>query len=115
MFSEKWRLEWSKVVPTLSKVRKCSPNCRKCRCGRNALTFRRRGNSRIAWCRWTDEPCEPSNCSYAMCITRRLLPGGICGETVKRKTSERDIEEDLGPVIKVRGKTFRKLGEREIF
>jgi len=50
-----------------------------------------------------------------MCVARHLLPGGICGETVRRKTTDRKPEEDLGPVIKVRGKTFRKIGERELF
>jgi len=42
------------------------------------------------------------------------LPGGICGETVKRKTSERQIE-DVSPAVKVRGKTYRKIGEKELF
>jgi len=50
-----------------------------------------------------------------LCINRRLLPGGICGETVKRKTVERNPEEDLVPTVRVRGKTFRKIGEKEIF
>jgi len=50
-----------------------------------------------------------------MCIKRRLLPGGICGETVKRKTTERKIEEVVGPPIKLRGKALRKIGEKEIF
>ena len=49
-----------------------------------------------------------------MCATRRLLPEGICGETVKRKTVERN-PEDIGPLVKVKGKTFRKIGEKEIF
>jgi hypothetical protein len=50
-----------------------------------------------------------------MCIKRRLLPGGICGETVKRKTVEKKIEEVVGPAIKLRGKALRKIGEKEIF
>ena len=95
----------------LREPRKCSPTCRKFRCGRNALIYRRG----TPWCRWVNEPCDPSNCNYAMCVTRHLLPGGICGETVRRKTTDRRPEEDLGPVIKVRGKTFRKIGERELF
>ena len=99
----------NRVVPTLPK--RCSPECRKFRCGRNALTFR----GRTAWCRWTDEPCDPSKCTYALCVARRLLPGGTCGETVKRRTSERRLEEEALPTIRVRGKTFRKIGEREIF
>jgi len=72
-----------------------------------------RGNG--VWCRWTEEKCEVSNCSYANCARRRLLPNGICGETVKRKTTERGPEEAIGPVVKLRGKALRKIGEREIF
>jgi hypothetical protein len=44
-----------------------------------------------------------------------LLPGGICGETVKRKTVERDPEEVIGKSIKLRGKALRKIGDRELF
>jgi hypothetical protein len=43
-----------------------------------------------------------------------LLPRGICGETVRRKTVEKSLE-DIEPTIRVRGKTFRKIGEKEIF
>jgi hypothetical protein len=67
------------------------------------------------WCRWTEELCNPASCSYALCVNRRLLPNGVCGETLKRKTVERDLEEDLVSTVKVRGKTFRKIGEKEIF
>ncbi|OYT49001.1 hypothetical protein B6U79_02475 [Candidatus Bathyarchaeota archaeon ex4484_231] len=102
---------FSKVVLMLSEPKKCSPECRKFRCGRNSLQFR----GKTAWCRWTDEPCNPANCSYAMCVTRRLLPNGLCGETVKRKTTEKTIEEDFIRPIRVRGKTYRKIGEKEIF
>lgn len=95
----------------MSNVKRCSPRCGKFRCGKNALQFR--GNT--AWCRWTDETCNVTNCSYTTCITRRLLPGGICGETVKRKTVDKKPEEDEITAVKVRGKTFRKIGEKEIF
>ncbi len=67
------------------------------------------------WCRWTEEICNVANCTYAMCVKRRLLPGGICGETVKRKTVEKKPEEVIGPTIKLRGKAFRKIGDKEIF
>jgi len=50
-----------------------------------------------------------------MCITRRLLPNGICGESLKRKTAERRPEDESIQMIKVRGKVYRKIGEREIF
>jgi len=43
------------------------------------------------------------------------LPNGICGESLKRKTAERKPEDELLQTIKVRGKVYRKIGEREIF
>ena len=95
----------------LFENKKCSANCYKFRCGKNAIQIR----GKDAWCRWTEEHCNPVNCSFAICVNRRLLPNGICGETLKRKTVEREIDDDLTSTIKVRGKTFRKIGEREIF
>lgn len=45
-----------------------------------------------------------------------MLPGGICGETVKRKTVEKDIEDDyLGESVKLKGKALRKLGDRDFY
>jgi len=81
------------------------------RCAKHALVLR--GNT--AWCKWTEEECNIANCSYATCVKRRLLPNGICGETVKRKTVERKPEEEIVPVVKLRGKALRKIGEKEIF
>jgi len=72
-----------------------------------------RGNT--VWCTWTEEECQVANCSYATCIKRRLLPNGICGETVKRKTTEIEPEKEMIPKVKLKGKTLRKLGEKEIF
>ncbi len=72
-----------------------------------------RGNT--VWCRWTEEECQVANCSYATCVKRRLLPNGICGETVKRKTTEIEPEKAMIPTVKLRGKARRKLGEEEIF
>jgi len=92
-------------------VKYCSPKCKFFRCGKNAAIFRR--NS--VWCKWTEEECNVANCSYAICIKRRLLPGGVCGETVKRKTVEKSVEEVVGPAVKLRGRALRKIGEKEIF
>jgi hypothetical protein len=39
----------------------------------------------------------------------------VCGESVKRKTVERTLEDDLIPSVKLKGKALRKLGEKEIF
>jgi hypothetical protein len=95
----------------LAQAKKCSPTCRFFRCAKNAVIYRRDS----VWCRLTDEPCDVANCVYAMCMKRRLLPGGICGETVKRKTVEKPPEEVVGPAIKLRGRALRKIGDKEIF
>jgi hypothetical protein len=59
--------------------------------------------------------CTVANCTYAICVKRRLLPKGVCGETVKRKTVERQPDEVVGPAIKLRGRALRKIKDREIF
>jgi len=67
------------------------------------------------WCTWTSEPCNPANCAYAICMKRRILPNGVCAFSVKRKTREEEQPEDLlKDEIKVRGKLFRKTGEKRI-
>lgn len=92
-------------------VKYCSPKCNLFRCGKNATTYR--GN--IIWCRWTEDNCAVANCSYATCIKRRLLPQGVCGESVKRKTIETEPEKTIIPSVRLKGKVLRKLGEKEIF
>lgn len=59
--------------------------------------------------------CDVANCTYALCTKRRLLPRGICGETVKRKTVDKAPEEVIGTTVKLRGKALRKIGEKELF
>ncbi len=98
------------VVSTLSGVKHCFPRCEFFRCAKKAAVHR--GDK--VWCTWTDEKCNISNCNYAICMKRRLLPNGICGETVKRKTAEKEPEE-IGPPVKLRGKIVKKIGEEEIF
>lgn len=97
-------------MPTLSEVKHCFPRCEFFRCVKRAAVHR--GNN--VWCTWTDEKCNISNCNYAVCVKRRLLPNGICGETLKRKTTEKEPEE-IGPPVKLRGKIVKKIGEEEIF
>jgi len=51
-----------------------------------------------------------------MCVKMRLLPRGVCGETVKRQTVEKDIDDGfLADSIRLRGKALRKLGDKEIY
>jgi hypothetical protein len=59
--------------------------------------------------------CNVANCTYSLCVKRRLLPGGICGETVKRKTVEKNFEEVEDEPVKLKGKALRKFGERDIY
>jgi len=96
----------------LAQSKACSPTCPSFKCAKNSTFYRRDA----VWCRLTEEMCNVANCTYSMCIKRRLLPRGICGETVKRKTVEKDLDDDfLDESIKLKGKALRKLGDKEIF
>lgn len=95
----------------LAQVKTCSPTCEAFKCAKTAVVIRQDG----VWCRWTDEMCDVVNCTYALCVKRRLLPKGTCGESIKRKTVEKQPEELVGPAIKLKGRAFRKVGEKEIF
>jgi hypothetical protein len=99
-------------VYLLTQSKACSPTCSAFKCGKNSAFFRRDS----VWCRLTDELCNVGDCTYSMCVKRRLLPKGVCGETVKRQTIEKDIEDDFySEAIKLKGKALRKLGDKEIY
>lgn len=85
----------------------CSASCQSFKCAKAAAVYR--GDD--VWCRWTEEGCNIVNCTYALCLKRRLLPQGICGETVKRKTVDKEPDEIVGPSVKLRGKILRKIGD----
>ena len=95
----------------MAQAKACSPVCPAFKCGQNSAFYRRDA----VWCKWTEEMCNVSNCTYALCVKRRLLPRGICGETVKRQTVDKAPEEAIDQPIRLRGKTLRKIGERELF
>ena len=95
----------------MAQTKDCYPACQFFKCVKNSA-FNRHDS---VWCRWTEEMCNVANCTYALCVKRRLLPRGICGETVKRKTVEREPEEVINQSVKLRGKALRKIGDREIF
>jgi hypothetical protein len=95
----------------LAQVKTCSQKCEAFKCAKNATVQRQDG----VWCRWTEDTCNVADCTYAICVKRRLLPKGICGETIKRKTVEKPPDEVIGPAIKLRGRALRKIGEKEIF
>jgi len=96
----------------LAQSKACTPTCNSFKCAQNNVFFRRDS----VGCRLTEEKCTVANCTYSMCMKRRLLPGGTCGEMVKRKTVERDVEDDFSDEsIRFKGKALRKLGDKEIF
>jgi hypothetical protein len=95
----------------LAQAKACSPTCPSFKCAKNSAWYRRDG----VMCRWTEEMCNVANCQYSMCVKRRLLPQGICGETVRRKTVEKDFEDDFNEPVRLRGKALRKFGDREIY
>lgn len=50
-----------------------------------------------------------------MCIKRRMLPEAVCGETIKRKTVDKDVEDFFDDSVKLKGKALRKLGDQEFY
>jgi hypothetical protein len=95
----------------MAQGKPCSPTCSAFKCAKNSAFYRRDA----VWCRWTEELCNVANCQYSMCMKRRLLPQGICGETVRRKTVDRNPEDFIDEPVRLKGKAFRKLGERELY
>jgi len=100
-----------KVVHVLAQVKTCSQKCEAFKCTKNATLQRSDG----VWCIWTEDACNIADCTYAICVKRRLLPRGICGETIKRKTVEKPPDEVIGPTVKLHGRALRRIGEKEIF
>ncbi len=95
----------------MEQTKKCSPTCKSFKCLQNSASYQRN----IVWCRMTEENCKVENCTYAMCFKRRLLPQGICGETVKRMTVERKPEDIPDRSIKLRGKALRRIKDDDFF
>ncbi|MGO8805812.1 MAG: hypothetical protein ACLQO7_04310 [Candidatus Bathyarchaeia archaeon] len=96
----------------MAQSKACSPTCSAFKCGQNSAYYQRGSN----YCRLTEELCNVANCTYSMCQKRRLLPMGVCGETVKRQTVEKDLDDPFfGESIKIKGKALRKLGDKEIY
>jgi hypothetical protein len=70
------------------------------------------------WCREAEENCNVAKCTYSMCFKRRMLPGAVCGETVKRKTVDRDIideepvDDNKNAAMHLKGKA-RRFGNQD--
>jgi len=98
-------------VCLLAQAKPCSAICPSFKCVKNAVFYRRDS----VWCKEAEEDCNVAGCTYAVCVKRRLLPRGICGETVKRITVDREPEEIISDPVRLKGKALRKIGDREIF
>ena len=48
-------------------------------------------------------------------MKRRMLPEAICGETIKRKTVEKNVDDFFDDSVKLKGKALRKLGDQEFY
>jgi hypothetical protein len=44
-----------------------------------------------------------------------MLPEAVCGETIKRKTVDKDVEDFFDDSVKLKGKALRKLGDQEFY
>ncbi|MCW8802081.1 MAG: hypothetical protein OQK81_01860 [Candidatus Bathyarchaeota archaeon] len=95
----------------MDEIKYCSPKCRLFKCVKRAVIYQR---DKI-WCKWTDEECNVANCTYASCMRRQLLPNGVCGETVKRKTIDKKPEEIKAPPVRFKSKTLRKLRDDDFY
>jgi len=94
----------------MAQSKPCSPSCQAFKCGKNAVFYQRNA----VWCRDTEELCKVANCTYSMCMKRRMLPRGICGETVHRVTVEKDLD-DLDEPVRLKGKALRKFGDKDFY
>ncbi len=100
----------------MAQSKPCSPTCQSFKCTKNAAVYRRDS----VWCREAEEQCNIAKCTYSMCFKRRMLPGAICGETVKRQTIDHEIMDE-DPIVDnknsvyLKGKALRKLGDEDYY
>jgi len=66
------------------------------------------------WCRWAEDECSAAACSYAMCVRGRILPNGLCGLTVRRRTAELEGPEEMAEEIKLKGKISKRFGRADL-
>ena len=95
-----------------NEFKRCSPVCDAFRCGQKALNY---SGQRVT-CRWADDECAGPTCNYAICVREKMLTGGACGLSVRRKTEESETPQPSSEIgIRLRGKLARRFKEDEIF
>ena len=98
------------VVVLTESPKRCFPGCESFRCGQKALVYK----SQRIYCRWADDDCSGPECNYAICLQRRLVGGGLCSLTIRRKTDEEIAPEDLKIDVKAKGKLLRRFRDDEL-
>ncbi|MEE9508974.1 MAG: hypothetical protein V3V81_00605 [Candidatus Bathyarchaeia archaeon] len=89
----------------------CSPECDDFRCVQKSLTFQ----GRKTYCKFADDICTGGTCNFAGCAKSKLFPKGVCGQTIRRKTSDYvEPEATKEPQIRLRGKILRRFRSDEI-
>lgn len=99
----------------------CTPLCPYFRCAKNASVvttkFYRGKPRKVILCRWTGDLCIGSQCQYAYCTKRAMLPDGSCGlELRELRTSDllEDIKkEELGRDVK--SLITKRFGKKDMF
>lgn len=93
-------------------VKYCYTSCKSFRCGQHAINIQ----GPNSYCKWTGDKCIGSMCNYALCIDRKMLPNGVCGFSIRRKTEEKVLsksEED--DKIKIKVRALKKLRTDDLF
>lgn len=91
----------------------CYSLCQFFQCGQRALDLK----GKRAFCRWVGDKCAGDTCNYVICTRSRLLPNGICGMTIKRKTKEEEFEPELleEHELNVKGKLRKRFKNTDFF
>jgi len=49
-----------------------------------------------------------------MCVRGRILPNGLCGLTVRRRTAELEGPEEMAEEIKLKGRISKRFGRADL-
>ncbi len=96
----------------------CTPTCKYFRCSKRAMKITEKRGSRVirVECSWAMEKCIGSECKFAYCVKRAMLPNNKC--RLKRKVEvksglelEKEVvqeEEMIRTQLKKLGKHYRE-------
>ncbi len=103
------RFQHVKELKPLPLGKKCNPLCPFFRCSQRALLIQQRifkgKPQRVAFCRWVGDLCSGSQCQFAYCERRALLPDGSCLLAMKAEEIEKSKERE---------RIFKEMEEEEL-